>query len=112
MPNAIEKTARFVDKPAHLGTGVHLPLTPIMGGHGNPGQRSNNGVRSGDLDNSGAMNGESGDRAGKDMMHDGSASAGLDRWEGEAECLRGVQASSASDLTRCSRSHTPTRETG
>ena len=38
---------------------LRQPLTPAMHGHGIPGKRSNNGVGSGGLDNSGAKNGES-----------------------------------------------------
>ena len=65
MPSTIGKTAQLVKQPARLATGVHQPLTPAMRGHSNPGERSNNGVGSRGLDNSGAMNGESGDRAGR-----------------------------------------------
>src|SRR5262249_9450738 len=64
-PSTIEKTARFVKQPARLATGVCQPLTPAMRGHNTPGDRSNNGAGSRGLDNSGAMTGESGSRAGR-----------------------------------------------
>jgi len=59
MPSAIGKTARLVKQPTRLATRVRQPLTPAMHGHVIPGKRSNNGVGSGGLDNSGAKNGES-----------------------------------------------------
>src|SRR5262245_44193797 len=60
MPRAIEKTAQFVRKPTHLASQARLLLTEMCGQR-IPGERSNNGVGSGGLDNSGAKNGESGD---------------------------------------------------
>src|SRR5262249_54917649 len=65
MPNAIEKTARFVKRPARLATGVRQPPTPAMRGHNTPGDRSNNGAGSRGLGNSGATTGESGSQAGR-----------------------------------------------
>jgi hypothetical protein len=62
MPGAIEQVAQLLKQPAHL---ARPPLTPIIRGHAIPGERSNNGVGSGGLDNSGATTGESGDRAGR-----------------------------------------------
>src|SRR5947209_3621062 len=65
-PSAIEKTAQFVkEKPARLATGVRQPPAPLTPGQGNRGERSNKGAGSRGLDNSGAMNGESGSRAGR-----------------------------------------------
>jgi len=63
----IEKTARFVRQPARPATGVRQLPTPAMRGHNTPGDRSNTGAGRRDLDNSGAMIGESesGDQAGR-----------------------------------------------
>ena len=56
----IERTAQPEEKSAHLR--MLLSLTPTRG-HRIPGERSNNGVvGSGGLDNSGAKNGEKGER--------------------------------------------------
>src|SRR5262249_47669308 len=60
-PSMTKETAQLVRKPAHLARQVRLSLTQ-MGGHRIPGERSNNGVGSGGLDNRGAKNGESGER--------------------------------------------------
>jgi len=60
MPSATKKTANLVRQPAHRAGQVRLSLTQ-MRGHRIPGERSNNGVGSGGLDNNGAKNGESGD---------------------------------------------------
>src|SRR5262249_29789565 len=57
---SLRKMGQLVPKPAHLARQVCLPLIQ-MRGHRIPGDRSNNGVGSGGLDNSGAKNGESGD---------------------------------------------------
>src|SRR5262245_61954401 len=61
----IEKMARFAKQPARLATGGSQPPTQASSGHSNPGERNNNGVGSRGLDNSGAMTGESGSRAGR-----------------------------------------------
>jgi hypothetical protein len=55
-----EKTTRLVTKLIHIVGQVRLSQTQ-MRGHRIPGERSNNGVGSGGLDNNGAKNGESGD---------------------------------------------------
>ena len=61
MPSVTERTAQLVRKRAYLAGQVRPSLTQ-MRGHRIPGERSNNGVGSGGLDNSGAENGESGDQ--------------------------------------------------
>ena len=83
MPSAIEQTAQLVKQPARLATGVRLPLTPIMRGHSNPGERSNNGVGSRGLDNNGAKSGESGDRAGRRALVRGCSQIAMSRLTGK-----------------------------
>ena len=61
MPSMTDRTAQLVRKRVHLARQVLLPLIQ-MRGHRIPGARSNNGVGSGGLDNSGAENGESGNQ--------------------------------------------------
>src|SRR5215831_6091727 len=61
MPSVTERTAQLVRKRAYLARQVRPSLTQ-MRGHRIPGERSNNGVGSGGLDNSGAENSESGDQ--------------------------------------------------
>src|SRR6516225_2227023 len=73
MPSVTERTAQLLRKRAHLARQVRPSLTQ-MRGHRTPGERSNNGVGSGGLDNSGAKNDESGEH------HNRAGAAGAKIW--------------------------------